>query len=153
MWDASTLRSRTDRSTSSSTLSALLTRTRAIRSSRQFFLYALIGASGVLLDLAVFFVLFDLVHLDKFVATGISTTAGITNSFVWNARYNFRVGDRLAQRFVRFYVVGLGGLALTAALFAVFVDALGWDANLVKVLSLAPVLLVQYTANKRWSFA
>lgn len=127
--------------------------TRAIRSNRQFFLYALIGASGVLLDLAVFFVLFNSAHVDKFVATAISTTAGITNNFVWNATYNFRVGDRLLRRFIRFYVVGLGGLALTAALFAVFVDVVGWNANLVKVLSLGPVLLVQYAANKRWSFA
>ncbi len=113
----------------------------------------LIGASGVLLDLAVFFVLFNAVHVDKFAATAVSTSAGITNSFVWNARYNFRVTNRLLARFLRFYVVGLAGLGLTAALFAVLVDLLGWDANLVKVLALGPVLVVQYTANKRWSFA
>ena len=107
----------------------------------------------MLLDLAVFFVLFNAVHVDKFAATAVSTTAGITNNFVWNARYNFRVTDRLAARFVRFYTVGLAGLGLTAALFAVFVDSLGWDANVVKVLSLGPVLVVQYAANKRWSFA
>lgn len=124
-----------------------------IRTSRQFLLYTLIGVSSVLLDLAVFFVLFNAVHVDKFAATAVSTTAGITNSFVWNARYNFQVTDRLAARFVRFYAVGLAGLALTAALFAVFVDVFGFDANVVKVASLAPVLVVQFTANKRWSFA
>lgn len=96
--------------------------------------------------------LYNGAHVDKFVATAVSTTAGITNNFGWNARYTFRVTDRLAARFARFYVVGLAGLGLTAALFAVLVDAVGWDANLVKVLSLGPVLLVQYTANKRWSF-
>ncbi len=107
----------------------------------------------MLLDLAVFFVLFNAVHVDKFAATAVSTTAGITNNFVFNVRYNFRVTDRLSVRFARFYLVGLAGLGLTAALFAIFVDGLGWDANLVKVLSLAPVLVTQYALNKRWSFA
>lgn len=97
--------------------------------------------------------LFNAVHVDKFAATAISTTAGIANNFGWNARFNFRVSDRLLQRFARFYVVGLAGLALTFALFVLFVDVAGWDANLVKVLSLGPVLVVQFSANKRWSFA
>lgn len=107
----------------------------------------------MVLDLTVFVVAFNLLSLDKFAATAISTSAGITNNFVWNARYNFRVTDRLAARFVRFYLVGLAGLGLTAALFAVFVDGVGWNANVVKVLSLGPVLVVQYAVNRRWSFS
>lgn len=121
--------------------------------SRQFFLYTLIGASGVLLDLTVFFLLFNAAHLDKFAATATSTTVGIVNNFGWNARFTFGVSDRLVARFARFYLVGLAGIALTAALFGIFTDLLGWDANVVKLLSLGPVLVCQYAANKRWSFA
>ena len=119
---------------------------------RQFFLYALIGSSGVLLDLAAFVGLHDGLGVDKFIATATSTTVGITNNFGWNARYNFRVTDRLPMRFARFYATGLVGVGITSLLFLLFVDVAGWDTNVVKVLSLGPVLLVQYVVNKRWSF-
>lgn len=120
--------------------------------NRQFLLYAIIGVSGVLLDLAVFFILFNLVHIDKNVATTISTSAGITNNFFWNAHHNFKMTDRMLRRFLQFYSVGLSGIVLTIIIFQIFVNGLGWSANIVKVLSLGPVLVLQYLLNKGWTF-
>jgi putative flippase GtrA len=119
---------------------------------RQFLLYAMIGVSGVVLDLILFFVLFNLFQIDKNLATFMSTSAGITNNFLWNAFVNFKTSDQLAKRFGQFYLVGLSGIVLTVAIFFVFVDQLHLNANLVKVGSLPPVLVMQFLLNKYWTF-
>ncbi len=57
------------------------------------------------------------------------------------------------MRFLRFYAVGLTGIALTNLLFLLFTDALGLDANAVKAGSLPLVLALQFALNRKWSFA
>ncbi|MCI2418677.1 GtrA family protein [Saccharopolyspora sp. K220] len=120
--------------------------------SRSLLRYAVIGASGVLLDYLLFLLLFNVFGLHPQLANAISTTAGITNNFVLNALFNFRKRDRVVVRFLRFYAVGLAGIALTFLLLQVFSGWLGMDPNLVKAGSLPVVLIFQYTINKKWSF-
>lgn len=115
--------------------------------------YAAIGVVGVCLDYGLFVVLFTGLGLHPQIANVLSTSAGITNNFALNALLNFRRRDRLLVRFARFYAVGLSGIALTFALLAVFASWLGLPANLVKAASLPLVLVLQYTINKKWSFA
>lgn len=120
--------------------------------SRQFVLYSAIGLSGVTLDVLLFMVLFNLFHLNEELATFISISAAITNNFLLNTHLNFKVKDKLWSRYARFYLVGLTGILLTDLLFFIFVDNLHISANTIKIASLAPVLLLQYSLNKRWSF-
>lgn len=125
---------------------------RLVATNRQFITYAAIGASGVLLDVIAFFVLYNWCGVHEIAATAISTTLGITNNFVLNARYNFKRRDQILRRFLRFYLVGLGGLGLTALMLLVLCTGMDFDPNVVKVLSLPFVLVLQFTLNKRWSF-
>ena len=115
--------------------------------------YAAIGVLGVCLDYGLFVILFTAVGLHPQIANALSTSAGITNNFALNALFNFRRRDRLLVRFARFYAVGLSGIALTFVLLAVFATWLGLPANLVKAASLPLVLVLQYTINRKWSFA
>lgn len=117
-----------------------------------FWLYALIGLSGVLLDYGAFLVLFNIAGVHEQIANALSTTLGITNNFTLNTLFNFRKRDRLAVRFARFYLVGLAGIGLTFLLLHGFSGWLGMDPNLVKAGSLPLVLVLQYTLNKKWSF-
>ncbi|MEU1516668.1 GtrA family protein [Streptomyces sp. NPDC005811] len=120
---------------------------------RQLVRYTLIGGSGVTLDLVVFLLLHNWAGLDEQIANALSTTLAITNNFVLNARFTFGARDRLFIRFLRFYAVGLTGIALTNLLFLAFTDGLGINANLVKVGSMPLVLALQFVLNKKWSFA
>ncbi len=115
-------------------------------------LYVVIGMSGVTLDVVLFMVLFNLLHINEELATFISISAAITNNFLLNTYLNFKMKDKLWSRYVRFYLVGLTGILLTDLLFFIFVDHLHINANYVKIGSLLPVLLLQYSLNKRWSF-
>ncbi|WP_329293408.1 GtrA family protein [Streptomyces pseudovenezuelae] len=123
------------------------------RLSRQLLSYTLIGGSGVALDLVVFLLLHNAAGMNEQIANAISTTLGIANNFVLNARFTFERRDRLVVRFLRFYAVGLTGIALTNLLFLAFTDGLGIDANLIKAGSLPLVLALQFVLNRKWSFA
>ncbi|MFD6274813.1 GtrA family protein [Streptomyces sp. NPDC060209] len=120
---------------------------------RQLISYALVGGSGVLLDLLAFLALFNWFGVHEQVANALSTTLGITNNFLLNARFTFHRRDRLLGRFLRFYAVGLTGTALTFALLWIFAGRLGADPNLVKCASLPFVLAMQFVLNRKWSFA
>lgn len=126
--------------------------TKIKKPSRQFILYAVIGVSGVTLDVVLFMLLFNMLHVNEELATFISISAAITNNFLLNTYLNFKVKDNLWRRYMRFYLVGLSGILLTDLLFLIFVDHLYINANYVKIGSLLPVLLLQYSLNKRWSF-
>ncbi|WP_234438250.1 GtrA family protein [Streptomyces sp. 303MFCol5.2] len=126
------------------------TRTRDLR---QLITYALVGGSGVLLDLGAFLLLYNVVGLHEQVANVLSTSLGITNNFVLNALFTFGKRDRPLLRYLRFYAVGLTGIALTFVLLAVFSRGLGIDPNLVKAGSLPLVLVFQFALNRKWSFA
>jgi dolichol-phosphate mannosyltransferase len=120
---------------------------------RDFVLYAVIGATGVLLDLAAFWVLYEVFGLPAQCANALSTTFGITNNFTWNTLFTFRRRDRLLRRFCRFYLVGLAGMAVTSVLLFLLSGLRHIDPNLVKAASLPAVLTVQYVLNRKWSFS
>ncbi|MET9113484.1 GtrA family protein [Streptomyces longwoodensis] len=122
------------------------------RDVRQLITYALVGGSGVVLDLGAFLLLYDVAGWHEQLANVLSTSIGITNNFVLNALFTFRRRDRLLVRYLRFYAVGLTGIALTFVLLAVFSRGLGIDPNLVKAGSLPVVLLFQFALNRKWSF-
>ncbi|MDQ0583050.1 GtrA family protein [Streptomyces rishiriensis] len=123
------------------------------RDLRQLITYALVGGSGVLLDLGAFLLFYNVAGLHEQVANVLSTSLGITNNFVLNALFTFGKRDRLLLRYLRFYAVGLTGIALTFVLLAVFSRGLGVDPNLVKAGSLPLVLAFQFALNRKWSFA
>ncbi|MFC4499730.1 MULTISPECIES: GtrA family protein [Streptomyces] len=120
---------------------------------RQLVRYTLIGGSGVALDLVVFLLLHNVAGMNEQFANVISTTLAITNNFVLNARFTFERRDRIVVRFLRFYAVGLTGIALTNLLFLAFTDGLGVNANIVKAGSMPLVLALQFVLNRKWSFA
>lgn len=123
------------------------------RTVRQLVRYTLIGGSGVALDMVAFLLLHNTWGLGEQLANALSTTLGIANNFVLNALFTFERRDRIVVRFLRFYAVGLTGIALTDLLFLIFTNALGIDADLVKAGSLPLVLALQFVLNRKWSFA
>lgn len=118
---------------------------------RNLILYALIGGTGALLDLVVFLILFNALHLAAVPATVISVLFGITNNFALNTIFNFKKTDRLLLRYTLFTSVGLFGLILSALILA-FGEVFAINPNLAKVLSIPLVVIAQYILNRHMSF-
>ena len=111
--------------------------------------YALIGISGVALDLVLFVVLTRL-GMGPLPATVLSTLAGIANNYVLNATLNFGTGLALSSGW-RFLVVGLVGLLVAAGSLELLLRA-GMAEVTAKLVSVPCVVVAQYVANRYWSF-
>ncbi len=117
--------------------------------------YGLIGATASLIDLVLFFVLYNFAHTSELVAHSVSVPTAVVFSFLVNARHNFKTTDHTALRFLSFcivctigYAVGYGVIVLTQN----FVELQALAANVGKILSLPVVFVVQFILNSRITF-
>ena len=128
------------------TLSELFARNRTL------LIYCLIGLSGVLLDLIVYFLLIGLSIANYQVANAIGYLSGTLLSFVLNSRYNFRVRDRMIARLLLFCAVAMSGFIASAFAIHILVEVMGINRYLSKVATLVAVVMIQYNLNRRLSF-
>jgi putative flippase GtrA len=119
---------------------------------KQFLLYCVIGVSGVTVDFAVYSLLVKTGRLDYQAANAISYASGTLLSFVLNARFNFRVTDKIALRFASFFGVAFLGWLVSAGLLHLLIGNFGFDKYLSKFATLIVVVLLQYNLNRLVSF-
>jgi putative flippase GtrA len=119
---------------------------------RQFILYGIIGASGAALDILCYIFLYKKLHISPYIATFMSVSIGILNNFILNSRHNFKVTDNLLHRFMRFYSIGLGGAVLSSGFIYVMFNLLSINATVAKLLTIPPVVLLQFFLNRKFTF-
>lgn len=125
---------------------------KVVKKNRKFILYTIIGGGAVLLDVGIFWVLTSLTPLHVLVANTISIFTAMLYSFALNAKYNFKVNDRLFRRFISFIVVtGIGYSTSTLLLFTLS-ELGGLDPLVVKIASLPIILLIQFGLNSFFTF-
>jgi putative flippase GtrA len=118
---------------------------------RQVLFYGIIGSCGALLDLIVFYFLYDKLSINEFIANIASVHCGIALSFILNRKYNFKKTDHVAFRAISFYLTGLFGLALSVG-FLWLGGYLELPIMWVKVASIFIVAAVQFMINKLVTF-
>lgn len=111
--------------------------------------YGAIGVTGVTID-TLLFVLLTRAGMPPVPATLVSTTVGILNNYVLNAKLNFGTSLNLVHG-RRFLTVGLVGLVVSAASLQLLI-ALGVDEVVAKLVTVPVVVVSQFVVNKRWSF-
>ncbi|HEV2694988.1 MAG TPA: GtrA family protein [Verrucomicrobiae bacterium] len=123
-----------------------------IASKKQFLLYCVIGFSGVALDFAVYSLLVRFGGLNYQAANALGYASGTLLSFVLNARFNFRVTDRIALRMLSFFGVAFLGWLMSAGLLHMLVENFGVGKYAAKLITLVAVVLLQYNLNRLFSF-
>jgi len=123
-----------------------------ILKKKQFILYSIIGFSGAFIDFVVFIVLIKVFSLNTIIANAISISLGITNNFILNSIFNFKVKDKLKQRFIKFYLIGLFGFFISSLIIYILKEVLGVDPIISKLCSIVIVVILQYSLNKRITF-
>lgn len=120
---------------------------------RRIVLYAAIGGGAVLLDLGIYALLALPVGLHPVLANTVSTFTAMVFSFAANSVLNFKVTDRIVARFLSFALVTGAGYLVSTLMLAVLVDGLHVHDLIAKGATLPVVFLLQYTLNKRTTFA
>jgi putative flippase GtrA len=120
--------------------------------SRNLILYGIIGGFCSALDFVIYTLLCHFDVLPYLWANVISVHIGIFTSFVLNRQLNFKIKDKIPQRFISFYLVGLTGLGISSLMLYLMVDYAHWDEIVCKLITIVIVALVQYFLNKYITF-
>jgi putative flippase GtrA len=115
--------------------------------------FGVVGASGYVVNLAVFALLVHAAFLDyKLAAVGAFVVA-LSNNFVWNRLWTFRASDGHAGfQAVRFCVVSLVAFGFNLAVLYLLVEGLGVTAVPAQAFAIAAATPLNFVGNKLWSF-
>lgn len=119
---------------------------------KNFVKYGVIGISGVFLDFVVFFLLTNFTPIYYIAVNFVSVSMGIINNFVLNICFNFKTKNKIVNRFLSFYAIGMVGLLISSVLLYLLVE--WWNINklLSKLFVIVFVVAIQYSLNKKYSF-
>ena len=118
----------------------------------RFLKYGLVGCTGLIVDMGIFYVLHEMFEVNYIVTNIISSTFGVINNFILNSLITFKVKDKLLVRFASFYLIALVGMALSSGLLVLMIDGMKMDSMLAKMISVLIVALFQYILNKKLTF-
>ena len=129
-------------------------------SSKQFVKFAVVGATGTVVNLVVLkstlFLWGSLVGDPTFAveifASGLAFCVAVVNNYLLNRWWTFRATGNFAVQALKFFVVSVAGLGLNELAFWVFRGQLGIDVLISQGLAILCVLPFNFTVNKLWSF-
>ena len=113
--------------------------------------FCAVGASGYLVNLAIFAILVDSGLHYLLAATG-SFLVAVTNNYIWNRLWTFR-GQRghVAYQGLRFLVVSAVSLCANLVILHVLVQAMNREV-LPQAIAIVLVTPLNFVGNKLWSF-
>ena len=112
--------------------------------------FGVVGASGYVINLAVFSALLG---WGAHVAAAISFVVSAASNYWWNRHWTF-VGQKgsFAMQGMRFYIVSAVAFAFNQLWLVVFIDWLGWREILSQAIAIVLVTPLNFLGNKLWSF-
>jgi len=130
------------------------------RSGKQFVKFAVVGAIGTVVNLAVLkltlVVWGELSATTPFAieafASGLAFAVAVVNNYLLNRWWTFRSSRTMSTEFLKFLSVSLAGLVLNELVFWVFRAQLEIDVFISQLLAIACILPFNFTVNKLWSF-
>ncbi len=114
--------------------------------------FSIVGASGYVVNLAVYVALLDGVGLHYLPAAVCSFVAAVSNNYFWNRQWTFRHRrGHVYYQGMRFLAVSITALALNLAILRGLV-ALGAGKIVGQAVAIILVMPFSFSANKLWSF-
>jgi putative flippase GtrA len=115
--------------------------------------FCAVGASGYVINLAVYTALLKWAGLHYLGAAVVSFCVAVSSNYWWNRHWTFR-GQRghFAYQGMRFVVVSVVALVANLVILRVLVG-LGMDKVLAQAIAIVLVTPLNFVGNKLWSFA
>lgn len=120
----------------------------------RFLRFGLVGSSGVVVDMGILYLLYDVLGLGLTRSAIAAAEIAIINNFIWNDLWTFgdisreqRDWRRVTKRFVKFNIVCLMGLILKVLLLNLLFNVFGMNAYLANFLAIAVVTVWNFWIN------
>lgn len=126
-----------------------------LQSSKTFIKFAIVGASGVVVNLGVFTALLAM-GMNKFLASPLAIEVSIFSNFLLNNYWTFRwrkTKDRVRTKGLKFNAVSFVSLGVSYATFlAVSAAFPALPPQIPQLVGIFPAMLVNYFLNSYWTF-
>lgn len=114
--------------------------------------FAVVGASGYVINLAVFWLATEKADMHHVLAAVIAFVVAVTNNFLWNRHWTFRAADGHAGfQAARFFTVSLISLGVNIVILQALI-ALGLAEIGAQAIAVAVATPVNFVGNKLWTF-
>jgi putative flippase GtrA len=124
---------------------------RSVRNWQQLGKFAVVGAVGYGINLAVYTALID-AGLHYLVAAACSFLVAVTSNYTWNRHWTFRdERGHVGVQGMRFFVVSLASLGANLLLLEILVT-LGTSKFVGQAIAIILVTPLNFVGNKLWSF-
>jgi putative flippase GtrA len=115
--------------------------------------FGLVGASGYVINLAVYTASLTLAGVHYELAAFLAFSAAVGNNYVLNRRWTFaRTGRAVPHEAARFLAVSFVGFALNASVLWLFVES-GAEKVPAQVLAVLAAAIANFVLNRTWTFA
>ena len=119
----------------------------------QLLRFAMVGASGYLVNLAVFAVCVHLFAIDYQVASAVAFVVSVVNNFWLNRHWTFSAREaHPIHQGVRFFAVSLVAYGFTYVVLVALVDGTGMMKVLAQAIAVAAAMPLSFVGQKVWSF-
>ena len=117
--------------------------------------FAVVGASGVIINMAVFMYLTSL-QANYLVAAFCSFMAAVTSNFIWNLLWTFKGRGNeksLHRKYISFIVISLLNLGVNLGILRLLVESFYLDEKLAQLLAIAVVSVLNFSLNYLITFS
>lgn len=126
---------------------------RELRNWLQLVRFAVVGASGYVVNLAVFSLAVHVVEIDYRAAAVLAFVISVANNFFWNRRWTFDARDgRAAFQAARFFTVSVAAFLFAYVMLLVLVEVAGLPKVLAQATAIVTATPLSFLGQKLWSF-
>lgn len=130
------------------------------RGLREFVKFAMVGASGVLVNLGVFNLTLlagQALHghsslSAKYLANALGFLVSVLSNYTLNRRWTFRSSGVVRRELPKFFTVSVLAYAANLIVFSMCLRRFHFAPNASQLIAIAAVTPVNFIANKLWSF-
>lgn len=115
--------------------------------------FGAVGASGYVVNLAVFAAAVHGAGFDYRIAAVLAFLVAVANNFFWNRHWTFDARDGHAGfQAARFFVVSVGAFLVSFAVLELMVVVVGATEVLAQAVAIVVATPFNFVGNKLWSF-
>jgi putative flippase GtrA len=115
--------------------------------------FCVVGASGYVVNLAVFAICVELVGIHYLVAAAAAFVVAVTNNFWWNRHWTFGAQEgHPGFQAARFFTVSIAAALFAAAVLELLVSVAGLPPVAAQATSIVTATPLNFIGNKMWSF-
>jgi putative flippase GtrA len=119
----------------------------------QLFKFGVVGATGYIVNLAVFALLVELLDVHHIPGAVGAFCVAVMNNFLWNRHWTFRATEGHAGfQAARFFTVSVAALAVNLIVLSLLVDVASAPELPSQAFAVAFAMPLNFIGNKLWTF-